>query len=153
MKKIWIFCSSMLLFNCWSQAQDVSRVTFSSGGSTASNQLPASVGEVFVGGNGTMTMGSQQGSPGIILTSEPNVVEALLSPNPTADLLHIQLNKFPSNQGLFTIFSSSGQIMLNQSFSKMDFDISIPSITSGAYYLVFYNMQRIPLRTFTFIKQ
>lgn len=141
---------------CELNAQSLGRVTFSSGGSSLSNQLPASMGEVFVGGKGDgFTMGSQQNrDDGVDNTSNRYLdLKAVLYPNPTSDLLRVSFSKMPTYKGRAAIFSLLGQELKRQDFEGLDLEINTVSLPAGMYYLKLYSLDGMPLKTFPFIKQ
>lgn len=131
------------------------RVTFSSGGSSASNQLPASMGEVFVGGKGNgFTMGSQQNWDMVDNTTNRYFdLKAILYPNPTSGLLRVSISKMPTYKGRVAIFSLLGQELKRQDFEGLDVEINTVSLQAGMYYLKLYSLDGMPLKTFPFIKQ
>lgn len=155
MKKFWIFYLLLLLFSSKANAQTLGRVTFSSGGTTLSNQLPASFGEVFVGGSGQMTMGSQQNSgSGTISAKAPNSLLAVnLFPNPTTGNLNVYLTDTPLSQGFVNVSASSGQIISTSTFQGTKFEINTMSLVQGVYYLTISNEQGTPIKTLSFVKQ
>ncbi|MDO8365506.1 MAG: T9SS type A sorting domain-containing protein [Saprospiraceae bacterium] len=155
MKNFWIFYLFLLLNGSQANAQALGRVTFSSGGTSLANQLPASFGEVFVGGSGQMTMGSQQSSgSGIISTKEPiSLLDATLFPNPTTGNLNVHLTNSQTDQGFVNVSTSSGQIISTVKFQGTKFEINTTQLVQGIYYLTISNKQGIPLKTFPFIKQ
>ncbi len=131
------------------------RVTFSSGGSSLSDQLPASMGEVFVGGKGDgFTMGSQQHWTGVTNTNNRYFdLKAFLYPNPTSGLLRVSISKMPTYQGRVAIFSLLGQELKRQDFEGLDVELNTTSLQAGMYYLKLYSLDGMPLKTFSFIKQ
>jgi len=154
MKIFWIFYLFALLFSSPANAQALGRVTFSSGGTSLSNQLPASFGEVFVGGSGQMTMGSQQNSGGTISTKEPiSLFQATLFPNPTTGNLNVHLTNSQTRQGFVNVSTSSGQIISTGKFQSTEFEINTTPLVQGIYFLTISSEQGIPLKTFPFIKQ
>ena len=155
MKSIWIFCSCLLLFSGSANTQTLGRVTFSSGGSSTSNQLPASFGEVFVGGNNQMTMGSQQSSiDSTSATAEPRYLfDVRISPNPAFGIIRVQLMQGVPVQGFVRIASANGQLIHSQDFHTATFEYNAARLSAGTYFLTLFDQQGSLLKTLSFIKQ
>jgi hypothetical protein len=155
MKKNLILYLFSLLFGSQISAQTLGRVTFSSGGTSLSNQLPASFGEVFVGGSGQMTMGSQQNSgSGTISTKEiHSPLRVTLFPNPTTGTLNVYLTDTATSQGFVNVSASSGQIISTSTFQNTNFEINTMSLVQGVYFLTISNEQGSPIKTISFVKQ
>ena len=136
-------------------AQSLGRVTFSSGGSSLSNQLPASMGEVFVGGKGNLfTMGSQQNPDGIVSTEHRELDTSVkLFPNPTSGLLSVSLSESTFHKGKFTVFSMLGQNLYRQDFQGNSFEFNAADLQPGIYYLKLYSPDNLTLKTIPFVKQ
>ena len=135
--------------------QSLGRVTFSSGGASVS-QMPCSFGEVFSGGNGKVTMGSQQGDKPIMVsavhTSPSATPDIKISPNPVGQTLTVEVSDLPTIKGCAIVTASSGALWIRQWFDTNKFEIATQMLPAGAYQITLASDAGTLLRTLTFFK-
>lgn len=136
------------------KTQSLGRVTFSSGGGSV-NQMPCSFGEVFSGGNGRFTMGSQQGQDSITIavnTLSSSLIEVKIAPNPVKEILSVELPDFADITGWAIVFSVSGTMLSRQQFVTEQFEIVTRTLPKGSYLLTLINDSGTAFKSLPFIK-
>ncbi len=165
MKTKLITLSIMLLIACTCTGQSIARQVISTAGdyaSTADVSISWTIGEpvteTFTSDNYILLQGFQQGDDYIITPPEGNEnglqdIQFQIYPNPTEDLLIIELKDRPKERFTVKLFSISGKLILTRPikpYSTLNY-INLSSIQSGTYILKILDNNR--MRTFKLIKK
>src|SRR6056297_2948763 len=153
----------MLLIACTCTGQSIARQVISTAGdyaSTADVSISWTIGEpvteTFTSDNYILLQGFQQGDDYIITPPEGNEnglqdIQFQIYPNPTEDLLIIELKDRPKERFTVKLFSISGKLILTRPikpYSTLNY-INLSSIQSGTYILKILDNNR--MRTFKLI--
>ncbi len=137
-------------------AQELLPTKLNSGGSyfeNTSGSLEVSVGEIYANlelknGESLSTYFLQPLEKIILDAKCVNVNIITVMPNPVSNFLEIQSASIVINK--FEIINTSGNVVLNQSFTNNLIDVS--ALINGAYYLRLLDERNALLKTFKFIK-
>ncbi|MBN2779012.1 MAG: T9SS type A sorting domain-containing protein [Bacteroidales bacterium] len=166
MKKIFLILISLFLGITFLQAQNLDRVTLSSGG-ISNEGISATIGELFVfsiNADGiSLDAGGQsdeEDTGGIpdVPTSNPMQIETqmqtLVYPNPVEDLLNLQINGLKSETVSFQVFDALGKLVLQQTKSSAEkiYQLDVSKLTSGNYFIKGYSTVGENIGEIKFIK-
>jgi hypothetical protein len=159
MKKLTVFFLVMplLLLFCKSRAQEV----ISSTGATQSSanlQLSWTIGEpmveTFSAGGTILTQGFHQSK--LVITAIDPIPQAGFEfevyPNPTLGEVNIRLNKGSNSKLRLFIYTSQGELILQQEFSSQTERINMQLLAPGYYMLKIVFDTDIPVQTFKIVK-
>ena len=121
----------------------VSRVTFSSGGSS-NNTKPSSFGEPFASAKGNVTLGSQQNSDyrnlsTVSVAQIPKLAVFEIYPNPAQSVLNISL----TGNGMATytamIYDGMGRRCITKENIMHSTNIDVATLPNGIYLFIAFN--------------
>mgnify|MGYP000894254199 CR=1 FL=1 len=152
LKKIFTF--TLLLASASALAQEV--ITPQGDSYTNSNgSIDFTIGEVAIntgtaGGN-DLTQGFHQTNWNFVSIEDhvPNY-EAIIFPNPTAEILTIKTNMFENVN--YTLCDAQGKLVIQDKLSSAKTPIQVSHLAPGAYALILHNDTQ-NLKTFQLIKQ
>jgi hypothetical protein len=132
-----LFCTAISMSSIQAQSN-----TVTAGGeanSSASGSVSYTIGQLdyqfLSGSGGNSSEGVQQTyliqSNGLL---NPEQMQVSIWPNPTSDLVNIQIQESMLNRTLF-IFDAQGKCVLNQLLSNLNTSLDLASFASGLYTL------------------
>ncbi|NCC87812.1 MAG: T9SS type A sorting domain-containing protein [Clostridia bacterium] len=166
MKKTFLTFITLLAALTFLQAQNLDRVTLSSGG-ISNEGISATIGELFVfsiNADGiSLDAGGQsdnEDTGGIpeIPTANPMQIElqmqTLVYPNPVEDLLNLQINGLKSETVAFQVFDAVGKLVLQETKSSSEriFQLKVSQLTAGNYFIKGYSVAGENIGEIKFIK-
>ncbi|MDD4217913.1 MAG: T9SS type A sorting domain-containing protein [Bacteroidales bacterium] len=166
MKKTILILISLFAGITLLQAQNLDRVTLSSGG-ISNEGISATIGELFVfsiNADGiSLDAGGQSdeedtGGVPDLPTANPLQVEqkmqTMVYPNPVEDLLNLQINGLKSETVAFQVFDALGKLVLQQTKSSSEklYQLKVSELTSGNYYIRGYSVLGENIGEIKFIK-
>jgi len=147
-----VACSILASFSCIGQ-----EVVSSQGESyeTATGSLSFTIGEVVIAtgtdGSNDLTQGFHQTNWNFTGLDDHNVdYQALVYPNPTSDVLNIEVLNFENIS--YAMYDATGRIVSLGNLSDLITQIDVGNLESGSYHLELSNEQNEQLKTFKLIK-
>ena len=123
-------------------------IVVSGGNATGSNgEVNYTVGQVFyitqTGANNTVAAGVQQPFDISVITDIGTTfssnINVTIFPNPTADLLHLQVMTTKDNTLKYELFDINGILLTTQKIESLQTDISMNSLATNTYILKMAN--------------
>ena len=161
-----MFIALICALNTLGYAQNLDRVTLSSGG-ISNDGISATIGELFVfsinadgisldaGGQSDNTdTGGIPDVPGSAPTVIQQNTQVFVYPNPVDDMLNLQINGLNSETVAFQVFDVLGKIVLQQTKSSADkiFQIEVSELKTGNYFIKGYSVAGENIGEIKFIK-
>ena len=105
--------------------------------------------------NGSVSEGVQQPFEISVLSTQENMegIQLLINayPNPTTDHLTLSISNFEETNLSYQLFDMQGRLMINESITNSNTDISLANLVSSTYILKIYQ-KNSGLKTFKIIK-
>ena len=163
--KTWVLMGAAMLMGTMSYAQSIAPQSVNSGGTKmtqANGSLSFTVGELVVlsqtdsNGNtlgGGFTAGATLTTASIQET-DAAVLDVSVFPNPTSDLVNIQINYSSIDQVVITITDLQGKEVYNGKYAGISnvIGINTASYATGTYTLALKNIKNQVLGTYKIIK-
>jgi hypothetical protein len=124
--------------------------SYSSGGFTIDFTIGEPVTETVSNGTNDLTQGFHQTKWSFLGVEDfaPNF-EAVIFPNPTADVLNIRAGEFQNVT--YTLYDQQGKMVITNVLLTEQTPIQVSQLAPGSYYLTLNNEKQI-LKTFNLIK-
>lgn len=143
----------LLLFSGGIQAQQTLLATGGEAGSVS-----YSIGQIFyinsMGPNGSVTPGVQQPF-GVFVTSGKEIKDINLTftvyPNPTSDLLFLQVDNFPKEKLTYQLFDLQGKLLEQNQVLMQRTSVNLQNMPRSTYYLKVSSRNQT-IKTFKIIK-
>lgn len=160
MKKLFtLLCLLVLFFNA--KSQSIGPEVVSNGGDYFSNSnfsiawtIGEPVIETAIGANNTLTQGFHQGLYYMVNIKEQiSNVNINVFPNPSADIVNIEINNSISKNFKIELFDNLGNLLLLKSFKNNTTQISLNKFANSVYYLKISNIDENKFDTYKILKK
>jgi hypothetical protein len=166
MKKPTFLLLILATFVLYTNAQNLDRVTISSGGISA-DEISATIGEVFVFsvGDGDISFDAggqsdEEDTGGLTDTStgKPSIIannkSLTVYPNPVSDYLNMQINGLENSAISFQIYDATGKLVKQHNANNSDFlyQIRVNELKQGNYFIKGFTARGESIGEIKFIK-
>jgi hypothetical protein len=151
------FTSVVLMLSAQAQNHEViaaSGDSYDNGTYTLSWTLGEVVSETMGNSTITLTQGFQQ--PSLVITSiedvENSQLEVTAYPNPTLNILYMEIMEDDYNEYTFELYNLEGTLLMNQNIVNKTEELNLTGYASAQYILILKNKSGVAIKSFKIMK-